>query len=181
MTDHKHSIHTHENHGNEIGFEREDIGSKPVYGFLVSLVISGVLIYYLIWGMFYFLDAYDKKNQQARTPLTQATTNTREVEEEHIQKFPEPRLEQNERTELDGFRDAEEEKLNSYGWVDEKAGIAHIPIEQAMQIVAQRGLPATPQMGTVPLSPVNLAKAAAAASDTSEMPATSAPQKGKKK
>lgn len=185
MTDHPHGnqghVHGHENHQSEIGFEREDLGAKPLIGFIISLVIAGILIYYLIWGMFYFLDAFDKKNQQVRTPLIEAKSNTREVEEQHMQKFPEPRLEQNERTELDGFRYGEEEKLNSYGWVDEKAGVAHIPIEQAMKLIAERGLPTTPKAGTVPLAPVNLAKAAAATSDTSEMPQASAPQKGKKK
>ena len=36
-----------------------------------------------------------------------------------------------------------------------------------MQIIAQRGLPTTPQIGTAPLAPVNLARAAAEAADTS--------------
>ena len=31
--------------------------------------------------------------------------------------------------------------LTGYGWVDEKAGIAHIPIDEAIKIVAARGLP----------------------------------------
>jgi hypothetical protein len=84
-----------------------------------------------------------------------------------IQKFPEPRLEDDERTELNNFRYAEEEKLNSYGWVDQNAGTVHIPIERAMELVAQRGLSTTPKAGTMPLSPVNLARAAAEASDTS--------------
>ena len=93
--------------------------------------------------------------------------NPRDVQATTIQRFPEPRLEDNERTELDGFRYGEEQELNSYGWVDKNAGIAHIPIEQAMQLIAQRGLSTTPQTGSVPLSPVNLARAAADAADTS--------------
>ncbi len=32
-------------------------------------------------------------------------------------------------------------KLNSYGWVDRKHGVIRIPIERAMDLVAQRGLP----------------------------------------
>jgi hypothetical protein len=181
MTDHRNGIHARENHENDLGFEREDLGAKPVFGFIITLVISGVVIYYLIWGMFYFLDAFDKKNQQTRSPLVAIEkANPRDVQATQIGRFPEPRLEENERTELNGFRYNEEEKLNSYGWVDQKAGVAHIPIEQAMQLIAQRGLPTTPQAGTVPLSPVNMAKAAAAASDTSNMPVTPAKSKGKK-
>ena len=178
MTDH------HKHQRDDLGFERQDLGSKPVIGFIVSLVISGVLIYYVIWGIFHFLDAYDKKHQQTRTPLIRVETNTRDVQTQVIQRFPEPRLEDNERTELNGFRYSEEEQLNSYGWVDKNAGIAHIPIEQAMQSIAQKGLSTTPQTGIAPFSPVNLAKAAAATSDTSEMKPqeqTKEQQKGKKK
>ena len=29
----------------------------------------------------------------------------------------------------------------SYRWVDEKAGIAQIPVKEAMQIIAEKGLP----------------------------------------
>jgi hypothetical protein len=171
MTDHGKGMHVHGNgNGEDIGFERQDLGSKPIFGFLISLAILGILIYYAIWGIFYFLDSFDKKNQQARTPLVQVESNTREVQAQQIQRFPEPRLEENERTELDGFRYGEEERLNSYGWVDQKNGVAHIPIEQAMKLIAQRGLPTTPQTGTMPLAPVNLARAAAAAADNSNIP-----------
>ena len=39
MTDHH--KHHHEPEHDDIGFEREDLGAKPVIGFIVSLVISG--------------------------------------------------------------------------------------------------------------------------------------------
>jgi type II secretory pathway pseudopilin PulG len=177
MTD-RAGTHGHENQGNDIGFEREDLGVRPVFGFLISLAILGILIYYVIWGIFYFLDSFNRRTEQVRTPLVQVESNTREVRTEHIQRFPEPRLEENERGELDGFRYGEEEKLNSYGWVDEKTGIAHIPITQAIDLVAQRGLPTSPKTGTMPLAPVNLARSAAEAADTSNLPKSE--QKGKK-
>ena len=34
------------------------------------------------------------------------------------------------------------EHISSYGWVDEQAGTVHIPIDQAKQLLVQRGLPA---------------------------------------
>jgi hypothetical protein len=33
------------------------------------------------------------------------------------------------------------DRLNSYGWTDEKAGKAHIPIDRAIDILAKSGLP----------------------------------------
>jgi hypothetical protein len=39
------------------------------------------------------------------------------------------------------LRKSEEETLTTYGWVDRKAGVVRIPIERAMQLVAERGVP----------------------------------------
>ena len=39
------------------------------------------------------------------------------------------------------MRDNEEMLLSSYGWVDQAKGTVHIPINQAIDMVAQKGLP----------------------------------------
>ena len=44
--------------------------------------------------------------------------------------------------ELRELRAAEDAVLDSYGWVDRRAGIVRIPIDRAMELMAQRGLPA---------------------------------------
>jgi hypothetical protein len=176
----------HENQQNGLGFERQDVGSKPVIAFIVSVVVIGVLVYYVIWGIFHFLDAYERKNQKPMSPMMQVEQDTREPDqakthEKIQQEFPEPRLEDNERTELNDFRYSEEERLNSAGWVDQSAGVAHIPITRAMELIAQRGLPTVPQAGTAPPSTVNMAREAAAKSDTSEGQKTPADNKTKGK
>jgi mono/diheme cytochrome c family protein len=38
-------------------------------------------------------------------------------------------------------REKAEAQLNSYGWVDEPSGVVRIPINQAMALVAEQGLP----------------------------------------
>jgi hypothetical protein len=42
---------------------------------------------------------------------------------------------------LDKVRADWDEHLNSYGWLDKNAGVVHIPIERAMELTLQRGLP----------------------------------------
>lgn len=180
----KHHEKFHQNHGGDSGFEHQDVSSRPIYGFLLSLAIFGVLTYFVAWKMFDFLDAYNRKHQAPANPMVKVEEDTRIVTPATIQQFPEPRLEDDERTELNGFRLHEDQQLESYGWVNQNAGVVHIPIDQAMKLIAQRGLPTTPQAGTMPLSPVNLSRAAAQASDTSEMPAAPKQQpsaQGKKK
>jgi hypothetical protein len=114
--------------------------------------------------------------------VQQTTTSTRTVEPGAIERtFPEPRLETNERSEINNFRLGEEQTLNSSGWVDQNAGVVRIPITKAMELIAQRGLSTKPAVGTAPLSSVNLANAAAAAADTSNVPQKSAGKQTKRK
>jgi hypothetical protein len=182
MSDHRH----HDEHQNGLGFEPQDLGSRPVYGFLISLVVVGVLVYYVLWGMFHFLDAYNRRNEQRANPMVQAEKDTREPDAPNTNRkiqseFPEPRLEDNERTELAPLRYQEEQMLNSYGWVDQNAGVARIPITKAMELIAQHGLATAPQAGTAPSSTAGTAQAAAAAADTRETRNNKPAGKGKKK
>jgi hypothetical protein len=57
---------------------------------------------------------------------------------------PGPKLLARPEGDLARVRAAEEEKLHGYGWVDPAAGVGRIPIERALEIVAERGLPARP-------------------------------------
>jgi hypothetical protein len=52
-----------------------------------------------------------------------------------------PRLQIKAPQDLEQYKAAQEEVLNGYGWVDQKAGIARIPIDRAMDILLQKGLP----------------------------------------
>ena len=153
-------------HGSN-GFEREDMTAQSVLGFLISLAVGGVIVYFVIWGLYHFMDARQRARQPQPGPLVkQVEMDTRKVSPDDITRFPQPRLEQNERLEINDFRLKEEQTLNSYGWVDQKAGVVRIPIERAMQLLAQRGLPTTPKAGTVPPSAVNVASQAAERADT---------------
>ena len=50
---------------------------------------------------------------------------------------PEPRLQVSAPKDLEQYEAAQEEILNNYGWVDQKAGIVRIPIDRAMDILVQ--------------------------------------------
>lgn len=54
---------------------------------------------------------------------------------------PAPQLEVTEPLDLARMRGAEEKLLTTYGWVDQQKGIVRIPIDRAMDLVAQQGLP----------------------------------------
>jgi hypothetical protein len=152
----------------EVGFEREDLTAKPIIIFLISLIVICALVGLVLRGMYSYLDERENRSQAAQNPLVQQTrADTRVVEPGDITKFPQPRLETNEPVEINDFRVQEEKNLNSYGWVDQQAGVVRIPIERAMELLAQRGLPTRQQTGVAPSSDVNLGKEAAQRSDTS--------------
>ncbi|HVO59885.1 MAG TPA: hypothetical protein VMT53_03060 [Terriglobales bacterium] len=129
----------------EVEYEHSDLSALGILGFLAGLAIVGFVIHIILVGMFVYLDTFTKRHEAATSPLAPATArDLRNPNPQVANEFPLPRLETNELGELNDQRLQEENTLNTYGWVDQKAGIAHIPIERAMQLLAQRGLPVAP-------------------------------------
>jgi hypothetical protein len=54
---------------------------------------------------------------------------------------PQPRLEAESGQEYATYLAAEQQKLTTYRWVDRQAGIVAIPVERAIDLLAQQGLP----------------------------------------
>src|SRR5580693_3442115 len=129
------------------GFEHQDLQVSGILYFLLSLVVGVLLCIFLLRGVYVFLDHREKALQPPVNPLvTNVPTDTRHIAPGYPQSvFPNPKLEENERGQLNGLLLQEEDALYSYGWIDEKAGIVRIPIERAMDLIAQRGLPVRPQ------------------------------------
>lgn len=65
---------------------------------------------------------------------------------EDILAIPQPRLQLSQEAAMEALRRRESEILNSYGWIDQPSGIARIPIQRAMELLAdpawegQRGI-----------------------------------------
>jgi hypothetical protein len=140
------NIHPANSTGNG-GYERSDIGVKGVLYFLLGLAVAGVFTYFIVDGLYSYLDKRSEARQTPVNPLvTNAPADTRHIPNDYPKgAFPDPRLENAERGQLNDIRLKEEQTLSSYDWVDEKAGTVRIPIERAMDLIAQRGLPVRAQ------------------------------------
>jgi len=139
----------HGHPGHEVEFEHEDLGTRGVFAFMIGLVVSGILIYFIIVGMYSFLDKYERSQMATASPLvTSKGSISRVVTQADMDKaFKDngaPMLETNERGQFRDFLMNQENQLNSYGWVDKDAGVVHIPIERAMELIAKQGLPVVP-------------------------------------
>lgn len=136
----------------ETRYERRDLSPHGVLLFLVGLAVVSVLIYFVLWGFYGYLNAFrQQRAHQPMTPLQTVHDNLNPPTSAVIESFPQPRLQANEAGDMSKFRAQEEQILNSYGWVDQQAGVAHIPIEQAIDILAAHGLPVR-QGGETPVT-----------------------------
>jgi hypothetical protein len=140
--------------------EDRDINVKGVLGFIIFLAVGGIVIHVAMWGLYMGLGRWaDKQDQAKANPMVASTPEqTAAQTSESVQKqmrnivatFPEPRLQPDEVRDMDLFRQSEDKRLHSYGKVDASGQTIHIPIERAMEIVAERGLP---NFGTAPAGP----------------------------
>jgi hypothetical protein len=107
-----------------------------------SLIISGVLLCCLVIagllvseGVFHYFVGH-----QGLGPPASPFEDVRMLP-------PEPRLQVFAPKDLKQYKAAQGEILSSYGWVDQKAGVVRIPINRAIDILVQKGLPVR---GTTP-------------------------------
>ncbi len=135
-----------EKHGKpaaQAGFEHQDVGVAGIVYALVGLALFCLIVHFLVTGLYHALDRYYASDSTTMSPLVaNVPSDTRHVSKDYPQAvFPNPKLEEDEVSQFKSILAGQEETLNSYGWVDEKAGVARIPIDQAMKLIAQRGLP----------------------------------------
>ena len=132
-----------ENGNGRGSYERQDLRPAGILYFLLGLGVATLLCILALRGLFAFLEHREKASQPPVNPLANnVPTDTRRVAPGYPQStFPSPKLEEDERGQLNDIRMNEEKELYTYGWADEKAGTVHIPIERAMDLLVQRGLP----------------------------------------
>src|SRR5688572_21654011 len=128
--------HSHDLDNPDVTHEHHDVNVRAILWFVGVLTAITIGIQVAMWGMFYGLQWYERKNEPYVTPLVRPAG----------QPFPEPRLQETPWTDLRKFRAEQHDYLHSYGWVDEKLGIARIPISRAKQLLLERGVPVRPEL-----------------------------------
>ena len=114
--------------------EDYDIQPGPVLIFGLALVVITTLVLVLMSWLFNAFSARQAARDLPPAPLAQTRPALP----------PEPRLQVVPSQELQQLHAAEEAVLQSYGWVDQAAGVVRLPIERAMELLLERGLPVRP-------------------------------------
>src|SRR5438067_9402746 len=112
--------------------EESDVNIRAILGFGAVLIVAAVVIHFGVWLLFGFFENREARRVAPEYPLAAAAA---------ARVPPEPRLQINPREDLRELRENEDAILNGYGWVDTNAGIVRIPIDEAMKLTVQRGLP----------------------------------------
>ncbi len=146
-TNHQLDDHKKEPRNLDVSFEKSDLSARGILTFFVILLLSGVVFHLVVWGMY---DGFIKLSDRMEPPVspmavqhTPAQPSPLQNTRVNVEQFPAPRLQVTEPQDATEFRLNEEKVLEEKPWED-KSGVVHIPIEEAMKILVQRGLPSRP-------------------------------------
>jgi hypothetical protein len=148
----EHDGHEPEKVDTSLGYEASDVGVTGIVVFVVALTIFVVVGGVLCYGIGKVINAHMNKEDGPNSKWTK-TVDVRQLGNlpsnpelqdkmaEITQSFPTPRVQYD-----DGNQDVadlharEDLLLSNYTWVDQSKGTVRIPIERAMELIAQRGL-----------------------------------------
>jgi hypothetical protein len=148
------------------GYETSDVKVGGIVVFMISLFVF-VLIFFVFcfgmgkvinnslikeygppnkWNQFQYSPEKPGKNLESNAVLEQQQLRAMTA------RFPTPRLQMDDgNQDVVDLHNREDLLLDHYTWVDQQQGVVRIPIGQAMQIIAQRGLPVVSGGPTQPL------------------------------
>lgn len=112
-----------------LGYESRDIPLRPIAIFAVVLFPVLLAVSLGAWALVGVLAGRENAVSPRAHPLAPAVGTVLP---------PAPRLQSAPRKDLERLRAEEDALLSSYGWVDEPAGVARIPIDRAMALLAER-------------------------------------------
>jgi hypothetical protein len=117
--------------------EKTDASTRPVFRFAAGLAVFVAAAMALMAMLFTYFTAREAALDVPLSPLAK----------EAPAPVSGPLLQPNPPADLEQLRHDENAQLTSYGWVDERERLVHIPIDRAIGLMAERGLPSR---GTTP-------------------------------
>ncbi|HWI58284.1 MAG TPA: hypothetical protein VNZ22_13735, partial [Bacillota bacterium] len=115
------------------GHETRDLSVPWVFGIVGFLAVSGIAIQFILAGMLSGLKSKPAPRDRF-TPIEQVRRAAGPPAQY-------PRLQVSPPADLQTFRQREETELDTYGWVNQSSGVVRLPIERAMDLLMEQGLP----------------------------------------
>lgn len=132
--------------------ETRDINARGVVMFCLALAAAVLVVTVVLWGLIHVFSKQAEQREPETSPMFRQGRAKQDFPAPQLQPPPpSPGAEDNryrpfitDTVDLQTMQQRERYSLNSYGWVDQNAGIVHIPIEQAMDMLVRQGLPTRP-------------------------------------
>lgn len=115
-----------------VAHERSDANTRAITKFGIALVFTVIIAELFLWWLFDHLSSRAVRLNPPPSAL---------IIQQAPKEPPEPRLQGNPQLDMRKLRQAEDAVLNHYAWVDPDHGIVRIPVQRAIDLIAQRGLP----------------------------------------
>jgi len=113
--------------------EPDQVSTRTVVGAGLILAAMAVIAMLAVVALFKLLDRGAEKSDAA-------TVAGAGLQNQPDRLPPAPRLQISGTRHWEDYRDAEQERLSTYGWMDRGSGAVHIPIDRAMTLVLERGV-----------------------------------------
>jgi hypothetical protein len=139
-----------------LGYEASDVKVTGILVFIVSLGIFVAVTGFVCYGIGKVINAHLNHEDGPNTKWTK-TVEIRQLGNlpsspemqnkvaEITKDFPQPRVQIDDgNIDVADLHAREDILLDNYTWIDSSKGTVRIPIEQAMQIIAHKGLPQAP-------------------------------------
>jgi hypothetical protein len=138
------------------GFEQTDVRVTGIIVFLVALAVFVAVTGVLCYGIGKIINAHMDRQDGPNTKWTTTADirqlgnlpNNPEMQnkvQQLTQQFPSPRLQLDDGyQEIADIHAKEDLLLDNYSWADKAQGKVRVPIDRAMELIAQRGLPVAP-------------------------------------
>jgi hypothetical protein len=116
------------------GTDRE-IDARRIVEIAIWLAGTTIGAFVIAWLIYLALAGEAKREDPRPSPLAAAR-------EQRLP--PGPQLQVRPERDLAAYRAAEKARLDGWGWVDEGAGVAHIPVERAIDLYAAQAAATAP-------------------------------------
>ncbi|HKQ71962.1 MAG TPA: hypothetical protein VJT73_21605 [Polyangiaceae bacterium] len=113
-----------------------ELAFKSILYFAGGVAGATVLALLAMWWMSASFKAQEEAKDRAPSPIAAARLDPIP---------PGPRLQASPPRDMDEMRARDREALTTYGWADKTGGVARIPVDRAIQILAQKGLGQAPK------------------------------------
>jgi hypothetical protein len=111
---------------NGTGHELREVSVRFIVVSLFALLIGTFFACLLVIGIFQYFHSQYIPPQASQTPPALP---------------PEPRVEDKPYLQLQNLRTLEDHVLDSYAWIDQSQGTVRIPVNRAIDMIMQKGLP----------------------------------------